>query len=74
MFEKQLQFEREQLMQKEQEDLRDKQIEMMKLDAQRDAQNTRAAIDLQDLEARTQTDAEKNFVDLVKTVQETTKE
>ena len=74
MFEKQLQFEREQLMQKEQEDLRDKQIEMMKLDAQRDAQNTRAAIDLQELEARTQTDAEKNFVDLVKTVQETTKE
>ncbi len=82
MFEQQLQLERDQLMQKEQEDLRDKQVEMAKaeLDAQikrekieADArkEDTKAAIDLQELEQKTKRDAEKNYTELVKTVRDT---
>jgi hypothetical protein len=82
MFEQQLQLERDQLMQKEQEDLRDKEVEMAK--AQLDAQvkrekieadarkeDTKAAIDLQELEQKTKRDAEKNYTELVKTVRDT---
>ena len=85
MFEEQLQLEREQLMQKEQEDMRDKEVEMAK--AQLDAQvkrekieadarkeDTKAAIDLQELEQKTKSDAEKNYTELVKTVRDTRKQ
>tara|TARA_R100001086_G_scaffold53405_1_gene23871 strand:+ start:291 stop:2723 length:2433 start_codon:yes stop_codon:yes gene_type:complete len=82
MFEQQLQLERDQLMQKEQEDMRDKEVEMAKaeLDAQvkrekieADArkEDTKAAIDLQELEQKTKRDAEKNYTELVKTVRDT---
>ena len=82
MFEEQLQLERDQLMQKEQEDMRDKEVEMAKaeLDAQvkrekieADArkEDTKAAIDLQELEQKTKRDAEKNYTELVKTVRDT---
>jgi len=77
-----LQLERDQLMQKEQEDMRDKEVEMAKaeLDAQvkrekieADArkEDTKAAIDLQELEQKTKRDAEKNYTELVKTVRDT---
>jgi hypothetical protein len=82
MFEEQLQLEKEQLMQKEQEDLRDKQIEMAKaeldatvkrekIEADSRKEDTRAAIDLQELEQKTKTDADKAYTELVKTVRET---
>tara|TARA_R100001198_G_C5238277_1_gene215870 strand:- start:339 stop:2771 length:2433 start_codon:yes stop_codon:yes gene_type:complete len=85
MFEEQLQLERDQLMQKEQEDMRDKEVEMAKaeLDAQvkrekieADArkEDTKAAIDLQELEQKTKSDAEKNYTELVKTVRDTRKQ
>ena len=85
MFEAQLQLEKEQLMQKEQEDVRDKQVEMTKaeLDAQikREkieadlrVEDTKAAIDLQELEQKTKIDAEKNYTELVKTVRDTRKQ
>jgi len=84
MFEEQLQLEREQLMQKEQEDVRDKQVEMDKaqLDAQIErekmeadlrVEDTKAAIDLQELEQKSKADAEKNYTELVKTVRESRK-
>jgi hypothetical protein len=72
-------------MQKEQEDMRDKEVEMAK--AQLDAQvkrekieadarkeDTKAAIDLQELEQKTKSDAEKNYTELVKTVRDTRKQ
>ena len=70
MFQQQLQLEKEQLAQKEQEDLRDKEIDMQRINQQREATQIKAAIDLQELEAKTQTDADKNFTELVKTVKE----
>jgi len=70
MFQQQLQLEKEQLAQKEQEDLRDKDIDVQRINAQREATQIKAAIDLQELEAKTQSDADKNFTELVKTVQE----
>ena len=82
MFEQQLQLEREQLMQKEQSDVRDTQVAMTK--AEMDAQvkrekieadarkeDTKAAIELQELEQKSKTDAEKNYTELVKVVKET---
>ena len=81
MFEQQLQLEKEQLAQKETEDVRDKTVEMQKaeLDAQIErekmdsderVEDTKAAIDLQELEMRNKRDAEKNYTELVKTVRE----
>ena len=75
----QLQLEKEQLAQKETEDVRDKTVEMQKaeLDAQIErekmdsgerVEDTKAAIDLQELEMRNKRDAEKNYTELVKTV------
>ena len=82
MFEQQIQLEREQLMQKEQSDVRDTQVAMTK--AEMDAQvkrekieadarkeDTKAAIELQELEQKSKTDAEKNYTELVKVVKET---
>ena len=71
MFQQQLQLEKEQLAQKEQEDLRDKEIEMMRIDAQREATQTRAAVDLEELQAKTQNDEIKNLNEVLKTVRET---
>ena len=82
MFEAQLQLEKEQLSQKEQDDVRDKEVAMAKaeLDAQvkrekieADArkEDTKAAIELQELEQKSKTDAEKNYTELVKVVKET---
>jgi len=82
MFEQQLQLEKDQLMQKEQKDARDKEVELMKadLDAQIErekmqadlqVEDTKAAIDLQELEMKNQRDLEKNYTELVKTVKET---
>ena len=85
MFEQQLQLEKDQLMQKEQKDVRDKEVELMKadLDAQIErekmqadlqVEDTKAAIDLQELEMKNQRDLEKNYTELVKTVKETRKQ
>jgi hypothetical protein len=71
MFQQQLQLEKEQLAQKEQEDLRDKDIEMMRIEAQREATQTRAAIDLEELQAKTNNDDIKNLNEVLKTVRET---
>jgi hypothetical protein len=81
MFEQQLQLEKEQLAQKEMEDVRNKETELMKadldaqierekLDSKERVEDTKAAIDLQELEMRNQRDAEKNYTELVKTVRE----
>jgi len=81
MFEQQLQLEKEQLSQKETEDVRDKTVEMQKaeldaqierekLDSKERVEDTKAAIDLQELEMRNKRDAEKNYTELVKTVRE----
>ncbi len=81
MFQQQLQLEKEQLMQKAEDDARDAQLSIMKteLDAQikrekieADAkdEDTKAAIKLQELEQRSKADADKNFTELVKTVRD----
>ena len=81
MFEQQLQLEKEQLSQKEMEDVRNKETELMKadldaqierekMDSKERVEDTKAAIDLQELEMRNQRDAEKNYTELVKTVRE----
>ena len=81
MFEQQLQLEKEQLSQKEMEDVRNKETELMKaeldaqierekLDSKERVEDTKAAIDLQELEMRNKRDAEKNYTELVKTVRE----
>ena len=70
MFQQQLQLEKEQLAQKEQEDLRDKEIEMMRIDAQREATQTKAAVDLEELQAKSSNDDIKNFNELLKTVRD----
>ena len=85
MFQQQLQLEKEQLMQKSEDDMRDAEITMTKaqLDAQvkrekieADArvQDTKAAIELQELEQKAKADAEKNYTELVKTVRESRKQ
>ena len=84
MFQQQLQLEREQLMQKAEDDARDAQLAAMKaeLDAQikREkieadlrVQDTKSAIELQELELKAKTDADKNYNELVKTVRESRK-
>ena len=81
LFEQQLQLEKEQLAQKEMEDVRNKETELMKadldaqierekLDSKERVEDTKAAIDLQELEMRNERDAEKNYTELVKTVRE----
>ena len=81
MFEEQLQLEKEQLSQKEMEDVRNKETELMKadldaqierekMDSKERVEDTKAAIDLQELEMRNKRDAEKNYTELVKTVRE----
>ena len=81
MFEEQLQLEKEQLSQKETEDMRNKETELMKaeldaqierekLDSKERVEDTKAAIDLQELEMRNKRDVEKNYTELVKTVRE----
>ena len=85
MFQQQLRLEKEQLMQKAEDDMRDAEVAMTK--AQLDAQikrekieadarkeDTKAAIDLQELEQKAKADAEKNFTELVKTVRESRKQ
>jgi hypothetical protein len=85
MFDAQLQLEREQLMQKTEDDMRDAEIAMSKaqLDAQikREkieadlrVQDTKAAIELQELEQKAKADAEKNYTELVKTVRDSRKQ
>jgi len=79
MFEKQLQLEREQLMQKEQADMRDTQVEMTK--AEMDAQlkrekmqadlaveNTKSALDLQELELKARAEQDKNYREALNTI------
>ena len=84
MFQQQLQLEREQLMQKAEDDARDAQLAAMKaeLDAQikREkieadlrVQDTKFAIELQELELKAKADADKNYNELVKTVRESRK-
>jgi hypothetical protein len=81
MFQQQLQLEKEQLMQKAEDDARDAQLAAMKteLDAQikREkieadlrVQDTKSAIELQELELKAKADADKNYNELVKTVRD----
>ena len=85
MFQQQLQLEKEQLMQKSEDDMRDAELAMAK--AQLDAQvkrekieadqrvaDTKTAVDLQELEQKAQADADKNYTELVKTVRESRKQ
>ena len=85
MFEQQLQLEREKLMQKEGDDQTDAQLDTMKtelaaqikrekIEADLRVQDTKAAIELQELEQKAKVDAEKNYTELVKTVRETRKQ
>jgi len=81
MFQQQLQLEKEQLMQKAEDDARDAQLSGMKaeLDAQikrekieadLKVQDTKSAIELQELELKAKADADKNYNELVKTVRD----
>ena len=70
MFPAKLQHEKDQLAQKEQEDIRDKQIEMMRIEAQREATQTKAAVDLEELQAKTNNDEIKNLNEVLKTVRD----
>ena len=81
MFQQQLQLEKEQLMQKAEDDARDAQLAAMKveldtqikrekIEADSKDEDTKAAIKLQELEQRTKSDADKNFTELVKTVRD----
>tara|TARA_R110001583_G_scaffold37593_2_gene122305 strand:- start:243 stop:2660 length:2418 start_codon:yes stop_codon:yes gene_type:complete len=81
MFQQQLQLEKEQLMQKSEDDARDAQLAAMKaeLDAQikrekieadLKVQDTKSAIELQELELKAKADADKNYNELVKTVRD----
>lgn len=81
MFQQQLQLEKEQLMQKAEDDARDAQLAGMKaeLDAQikREkieadlrVQDTKSAIELQELELKAKADADKSYNELVKTVRD----
>ena len=85
MFQQQLQLEKEQLMQKSEDDMRDAEVAMTK--AQLDAQikrekieadlrvaDTKTAVELQELEQKAKADAEKNYTELVKTVRESRKQ
>ena len=85
MFEAQLQLEKEQLAQKAEDDMRDAELSMAKaqldaqikrekIDADSRVQDTKAAIELQELEQKTKADAEKNYTELVKTVRDSRKQ
>jgi len=85
MFEQQLQQERDELMQKEMSEQRKAELEMQKaqinaqlemerIDANRDAQEVKTAIDLQELEMKNEREVEKNFNELVQTVKQSTRE
>tara|TARA_R110001599_G_scaffold94135_1_gene245079 strand:+ start:23 stop:1747 length:1725 start_codon:yes stop_codon:yes gene_type:complete len=85
MFEAQLQLEKEQLAQKAQDDARDAELNMAKaeldaqikrekIDADLRVQDTKSAIELQELEQKTKADAEKNYTELVKTVRDSRKQ
>ena len=85
MFEQQLQQERDELMQKEMSEQRKAELEMQKaqinaqlemerIDANRDAQEIKTAIDLQELEMKNEREVEKNFNELVQTVKQSTRE
>ena len=81
MFQQQLQLEKEQLMQKAEDDARDAQLAGMKaeLDAQIKREkieadlrvaDTKTAVELQELEQKAKADADKNYTELVKTVRD----
>ena len=81
MFQQQLQLEKEQLMQKAEDDARDAQLAAMKaeLDAQIKREkieadlrvaDTKTAVELQELEQKAKADADKNYTELVKTVRD----
>jgi hypothetical protein len=85
MFDAQLQLEKEQLAQKAEDDMRDAELSMAKaqldaeikrekIDADSRVQDTKAAIELQELEQKTKADAEKNYTELVKTVRDSRKQ
>ena len=85
MFEQQLQQERDALMQKETSEQRridlemqkaeiNAQLELERIEANRDAAEIKTAVDLQELELKNERDVEKNFNELVKTVKTTTRE
>ena len=81
MFQQQLALEKEQLMQKEMDDVRAAEIELQKaqlnaqikreqIEADLRKQDSKDAIQLQELELKAQADADKNYNELVKTVRE----
>jgi hypothetical protein len=81
MFQQQLQLEKEQLMQKAEDDARDAQLAAMKteldsqikrekIEADLRVQDTKSAIELQELELKAKADADKNYNELVKTVRD----
>jgi len=81
MFQQQLQLEKEQLMQKSEDDARDAQLSAMKteidaqikrekIEADLRVQDTKSAIELQELELKAKADADKNYNELVKTVRD----
>jgi hypothetical protein len=81
MFQQQLQLEKEQLMQKAEDDARDAQLAAMKteidaqvkrekIEADARVQDTKSAIELQELELKAKADADKNYTELVKTVRD----
>ena len=74
MFEKQLDFEKQQLAQKENEDIRDKEVELAKAQLNADLEleklDTKTALDIQKLEAQTQKDLDKDFIETVKVLKD----
>ena len=81
MFQQQLQLEKEQLMQKAEDDARDAELSAMKteidaqikrekIEADLRVQDTKSAIELQELELKAKADADKNYNELVKTVRD----
>jgi len=74
MFEKQLDFEKQQLAQKENEDIRDKEVELAKAQLSANLEleklDTQTAIDIQKLEAQTKKDLDKDFLDTVKVLKD----
>ena len=77
MFEKQLELEKQQLAQKENEDIRDKEVELTKTqinaEIEREKLNNKTAVDIQKLEAQTKKDLDKDFLDTVKTINDLNK-
>jgi hypothetical protein len=74
MFEKQLDLEKQQLAQKENEDIRDKEVELAKAQLTANVEleklDTRTALDIQKLEAQTNKDLDKDFIDTVKVLKD----